>query len=284
MMDFYTKSEIDEKFGVTISSPSWRDLYTKTEIDANVGTPETLVLPAGMLDFYTKAEIDSVPEVTPEYSDTDKATVILLDSDGNRTDQIQQFSALNYNPVRDVKNFLNGNSANKYDVVLGKDFMENVISDPATDRIQNNGFQNCANIVNLEIYCTSTGNGTTYVNCLGSWFCKNCTSLKRVVLPPSLRHLYYGEFQGCTLLDEIKFPSGLETIESSVFIDCTSIQKFEIPASVTSISKYAFGNCSALQEIVIDKPQDSIPDAPWTWYGGYYGGFNPADVTVTWTG
>lgn len=59
-MDFYTKSEIDEKFGVTISSPSWRDLYTKTEIDANVGTPETLVLPANMLDFYTKTEIDSI--------------------------------------------------------------------------------------------------------------------------------------------------------------------------------------------------------------------------------
>lgn len=60
-MDFYTKSEIDEKFGVTISSPSWRDLYTKTEIETNVGTPETLVLPADMLDFYTKTEIDSIP-------------------------------------------------------------------------------------------------------------------------------------------------------------------------------------------------------------------------------
>lgn len=59
-MDFYTKSEIDEKFGVTISSPSWRDLYTKTEIDANVGTPETLVLPSNMMDFYTKTEIDSI--------------------------------------------------------------------------------------------------------------------------------------------------------------------------------------------------------------------------------
>lgn len=59
-MDFYTKSEIDEKFGVTISSPSWRDLYTKTEIETNVGTPETLVLPANMLDFYTKTEVDSI--------------------------------------------------------------------------------------------------------------------------------------------------------------------------------------------------------------------------------
>lgn len=60
-MDFYTKSEIDEKFGVTISSPSWRDLYTKTEIETNVGTPETMVLPSNMLDFYTKTEIDSIP-------------------------------------------------------------------------------------------------------------------------------------------------------------------------------------------------------------------------------
>lgn len=280
-MDFYTKTEIDEKFGVTISSPSWRDLYTKTEIEANVGTPETLVLPADMLDFYTKTEIDSVPAVTPEYSDTDKTTVILLDSDGNRTDQIQQFSALNYNPVRDVKNFLNRNSSNKYDVVLGKDFMENVISDPATDRIQNYGFQNCANIVNLEIYCTSTGNGTTYVKYLGSQFCQNCTSLKRVILPPSLRNFSWYEFQNTSLEGTIKLPPNIETIGRGAFFGCTSLQKIEIPATVTSIDKTAFGSCAALQEIVISKPQDSIANAPWTWNGSAY---DPADVPVTWTG
>ena len=83
MMDFYTKSEIDEKFGVTISSKSWRDLYTKTEIEANVGTPETLVLPANMLDFYTKTEVDSIPTQTtltwPEY----KALYGYNDNDDN---------------------------------------------------------------------------------------------------------------------------------------------------------------------------------------------------------
>jgi hypothetical protein len=223
---------------------------------------------------------------SPEYSDTDKTTVILLDSIGNRTDQIQQFSALNYNPLRDVKNFLKGNLSNKYDVVLGKDFMENVVSDPATDLIQNYGFEDCSNIVNLEIYCTSTGNGTTYVDHLGMRFCHNCTSLKRVVLPSSLQNFLYYEFWNCTSLEgTIKFPPNIKTIGSGAFATCTSVQKLEIPASIESINKRAFLQCSSLQEIVIDKPQDSIPDAPWTWSGpDSSGAYDPANVSVTWTG
>ena len=58
--DFYTKSEVDEKFGLSPSADGELDFYTKSEIIAMVGTPETLVLPSDMLDFYTKAEIDSI--------------------------------------------------------------------------------------------------------------------------------------------------------------------------------------------------------------------------------
>lgn len=280
-MDFYTKTEIDEKFGVTISSPSWRDLYTKTEIEANVGTPEMLVLPADMLDFYTKTEIDSVPAVTPEYSDTDKTTVILLDSNGNRTDEIRQFSAAATNPLSAVRSFLQGQTSNKYDVVIGKDFMTGYTGG-ASGVIQNSGFVNCASMVNLEIYCTSTGQGTTYVNSLGGYFCQNCTSLKRVVFPSSLRNIGTACFYNCPLLEgTIKFPGSVETIGGISFFECSSVQKIEIPATITSIDRTAFRGCSTLQEIVIDKPQDSIANAPWTWNGSAY---DPADVPVTWTG
>lgn len=65
-LDFYTKSEVNEKFGIETTEDTGRDFYTKSEIIAKVGTPETLVLPADMLDFYTKTEIDSI--VTNPYT------------------------------------------------------------------------------------------------------------------------------------------------------------------------------------------------------------------------
>lgn len=65
-LDFYTKTEVNDMFGVTETEDTGRDFYTKSEIIAKVGTPETLVLPADMLDFYTKTEIDSI--VTNPYT------------------------------------------------------------------------------------------------------------------------------------------------------------------------------------------------------------------------
>lgn len=59
-LDFYTKAEVNDMFGVTETEDTGRDFYTKAEIIEKVGTPETLVLPADMLDFYTKTEIDSI--------------------------------------------------------------------------------------------------------------------------------------------------------------------------------------------------------------------------------
>ena len=223
----------------------WRDLYTKTEIEANVGTPEMLVLPADMLDFYTKTEIDSVPAVTPEYSDTDKTTVILLDSNGNRTDEIRQFSAAATNPLSAVRSFLQGQTSNKYDVVIGKDFMTGYTGG-ASGVIQNSGFVNCASMVNLEIYCTSTGQGTTYVNSLGGYFCQNCTSLKRVVFPSSLRNIGTACFYNCPLLEgTIKFPGSVETIGGISFFECSSVQKIEIPATYNDEKIIYIGSHSA---------------------------------------
>lgn len=217
---------------------------------------------------------------SPDYSDTDKTTVILLDSNGNRTDKIRQFSAAPTRPLSNVNKFLDNNSLEQYDVVIGKDFMTGYTGG-TSGVIQLRGLGDCKNIVNLEIYCTSTGQGTSYVNGLGAYFCQNCTGLKSVILPSSLRNIDEMCFAGCVSLDGVfKFPDNVETIGYGSFFGCSSLTRIEIPASVTTIDKTAFFGCSSLQEIVIDKPRDSITDAPWTWNKKV--GFSPADVPVTW--
>lgn len=217
---------------------------------------------------------------SPEYADTDKTTVILLDSNGNRTNHIEQFSAVSPNPLIYVKSYLNRWKPNYYDVVIGKDFLKE-FTGGISGIISDGGLSTCTGITNLEIYCTSTGIGTSYVNSLGPRFCNGCTSLKKIILPTSLRNIDEACFAGCTSLNEIfKIPANVETIGYNSFSVCSSLTRIEIPASVTTIDKTAFFGCSSLREIVIDKPQDSIADAPWTWNKKV--GFSPADVTVTW--
>lgn len=90
-MDFYTKSEVNEKFGTETTEDTGRDFYTKVEIIEKVGTPETLVLPTDMLDFYTKTEIDSIP-TAPTYDET-KIAVIWLEND-EPAETIEYFDTL----------------------------------------------------------------------------------------------------------------------------------------------------------------------------------------------
>lgn len=281
--DFYTKSEVDEKFGISPGIDNGLDFYTKSEIIANVGTPETLVLPVDMLDFYTKTEIDSI-QTTPEYSDTDKVTVILLDANFQRTTTIQQFTADYTNPLVTTRNFLRSNSSNNYDIVIGEDFMDNA-SGGASSVIQNSGFADCANIIHAEIYCKSTGYGTTYVDGIGEQFFRNCTGLIDVTLPGSLRKLNQRVFQGCSNSLHVVIPNTVETIESNAFAD-TGITNIIIPASVTTIDATAFVRCFNVTSIIVQKPQDSITGAPWTldYNTPYPYSYNPASLPITWTG
>ena len=254
--DFYTKSEVDEKFGISPGIDNGLDFYTKSEIIANVGTPETLVLPVGMLDFYTKTEIDSIP-TEPDYYDTDKATVILLDANLQRTETIEQFSIANVNPLTHVRTFLQNNPSNNYDVVLGKDFMSGFTS---TGVIQGFGLRRHTNLIRMEIYCENTGAGTTFVQSIGGNFFEDCTGLKSVVLPPSLRE-----------------------IGSRTFYNCTSLTEIEIPSLVETIANNAFTFCSSLQRITIHKEADSISGEPWT-YDTRTQTYDPGYIPITWTG
>lgn len=281
--DFYTKTEVDEKFGISTGNDNVLDFYTKSEIIENIGTPETLVLPPDMLDFYNKTEIDSI-QTAPEYSDTDKVTIILLDGNLQRTTEIRQFTADYVSPLASAKSFLQSNSANKYDVVIGEDFMNNATGG-VTNVIQNSGFIDCPNIVHAEIYCTSTGYGTTYVEGLGDTFFRNCTSLINVKLPASLRKIDRGAFRGCTSLTEIIIPDTVQTIENNA-LSYTPITNIIIPASVTTIGETAFTNCFSIQSFIINKEQDSISGAPWTmdYNTPYPYSYIPPALPITWTG
>ncbi len=81
--------------------------------------------------------------------------------------------------------------------------------------------------------------------------CRNCNSLKNIVLG-----------------------NDLITIRNSAFSNNPALSSITIPSSVETIGTYVFYNCYSLTSITIHKAQGSISGAPW----------GAPNATVTWTG
>lgn len=81
-------------------------------------------------------------------------------------------------------------------------------------------------------------------------------------------------FQNCYRLKNIAFSDNLTAILGGGFVGCSSLQKVEIPSTIAHIETTAFRDCPALLDIVINKPENSIPGAPW----------GATNANVIWTG
>lgn len=90
----------------------------------------------------------------------------------------------------------------------------------------------------------------------------DCPALRSIVIPEGFTSLSNGAFSNCPSLTNVTLPSSLTTINPSSFYN-TGLKSINIPSNVTGISPSAFENCAALTTININKPKDSIEDAPW---------------------
>lgn len=122
-----------------------------------------------------------------------------------------------------------------------------------------------------------SGTKMTYLNLtgitdIGAVFSDSGSTLRKVVLDPTLTtipdymfynctgltSIEYGDeiisfgscaFYGCTSLSEIRIPEKLQTIGYQCFSDCTSLTKFVAGSNVNSIGQEAFRGCSSLESI-----------------------------------
>lgn len=86
---------------------------------------------------------------------------------------------------------------------------------------------------------------------------KDCTELKKIMVPKSVKIIGAGAFSGCTNLTKMTLYNGVTSIGSKAFENCKSLSSITIPDSVTSIGYYAFNNC-ALTSVTIPPSVISI--------------------------
>ena len=75
----------------------------------------------------------------------------------------------------------------------------------------------------------------------------DCSQLKTVVLSEGLRTIGYGAFRNCSSLKKITLPESLEKIDDYAFNACISLSSLKIPGNVEYIGYEAFGACESLR-------------------------------------
>ena len=84
------------------------------------------------------------------------------------------------------------------------------------------------------------------------------TSLRRIVVPDSVRNIGPYAFAGCTALSEVDLTCGLEKISAYAFEGCTALAEITLPEGLTTLGAYAFEGCTALEEIVVPSTAEIV--------------------------
>lgn len=79
------------------------------------------------------------------------------------------------------------------------------------------------------------------------------TTLKKVVLPETLRTINTEAFKGCSALEDINFPKYLTSIEYSAFENCSVLQTARLPQGLTSVGMSAFASCISLKNAYVPR-------------------------------
>ena len=87
---------------------------------------------------------------------------------------------------------------------------------------------------------------------------RNCSGLKFIIIPGSVKVIDDYAFSGCTNLETVIFNTGLETIGRGAFSGCIKLQKIIIPESVKEIKYGAFFCCNSLAEFHFPKEMEII--------------------------
>ncbi len=110
------------------------------------------------------------------------------------------------------------------------------------------GYRPSTGIVVIPALVSDKGQ-TWMVTSIGDRAFYQCTSIKNVALPASVKSIGDETFFGCSALKYIYLPSALIEIGTSAFAHCSSLESFHVPSSVKRIGNGAFTACSSLKRV-----------------------------------
>lgn len=117
-------------------------------------------------------------------------------------------------------------------------------------QIRDNAFFNCSSLRQISLPSTirKIGHHTFYA----------CSSLESVVLPSELEEIGMGAFSGCGNLSVVNIPTALTVLPESCFQSCTSLTETFIPSGIELIGDLCFSGCTSLSYVSIGNGTNAI--------------------------
>ena len=76
-----------------------------------------------------------------------------------------------------------------------------------------------------------------------------CPSLKRIVIPSTVKMIGEVAFRGCSHLEYVELNDGLEHIGNDAFRDCILLTSIDLPSTIRVICDRAFRDCKKLERV-----------------------------------
>ena len=89
------------------------------------------------------------------------------------------------------------------------------------------------------------------ISAIGEYAFNDCTGLKEIKLPSTLKTIDKAVFRNCTSMKEFKLVDGLECVGPYCFENCTGINSLTIPMTVTSMGRMMLLGCTELEELIL---------------------------------
>ena len=99
---------------------------------------------------------------------------------------------------------------------------------------------------------------------------KNCSALKSVTIPNSVKNIGQEAFYKCTNLTSAIIGNGVTSIGDYAFAYCTNLKSVTIGNGVTNIGEYAFYGCSNLIDVYNNSSLDITAGSNENGYVAYY--------------
>lgn len=95
---------------------------------------------------------------------------------------------------------------------------------------------------------------------------QDCTALKNVQLPDTLKVIGRACFLGCKELKEINIPEGVTKIDGGAFLDCVSLETIKLPSTLKILGPDAFYNIPDVTEVTVPKSVKEIGEHALGYY------------------
>jgi hypothetical protein len=91
---------------------------------------------------------------------------------------------------------------------------------------------------------------------------KDCVSVKKITIPPTVKSIGISAFCGCTTLENLSIPESVEHIAGYAFCGCSSLKELVIPSRRLESDSKAFEGFSGKVDIVLLRPGVQVQPPP----------------------